>query len=79
MKKSQASVILDYLREHDGITSMEAFELCGATRLSAIIFNLRNKGYEITCEDVKTVNRFGNACIYGKYTLVSEPKDVAGE
>ncbi len=75
MRMSQTSVILDYLREHDGITSIEAFDLCGATRLSAIIFSLRKRGYVITCENIKTINRFGKLCIHGKYSLVSEPQN----
>lgn len=77
MRTTQTSTILDYLREakEKGITSLEAFELCGATRLSSIIFALRKRGYDITSEDVTTTNRFGNQCTYSKYVLVSEPED----
>lgn len=77
MRKTQTSIILDYLREvgDKGITSMDAFELCGATRLSSLIFSLRKQGYVITSEDITTINRFGNSCTYSKYVLVSEPKE----
>lgn len=37
--------VLKHLQENENISSMEAFELFGATRLSAIIFNLRKYGY----------------------------------
>lgn len=77
MRKTQTSIILQHMREakENGITSMEAFELCGATRLSSIIFSLRKQGYEIDSVDVTTTNRFGNKCTYSKYVLTSEPKE----
>lgn len=49
MKKHTGNTgrVLEYLKSHKrGITSIQAFELFGATRISAIIFNLR-KEYEI--------------------------------
>ena len=39
--------VFQHLKDNEGITSKEAFELYGATRLSAIIFNLRKAGYKI--------------------------------
>ena len=39
--------VLEYLQEHGSISSMEAFEKLRETRLSAKIFMLRCKGYEI--------------------------------
>lgn len=44
---SQEKEVLKHLQINRTITSMEAINLYGATRLSAIIFNLRKKGYNI--------------------------------
>lgn len=47
---TQSEQVLDYMREHGGITSMEAFSKLGITRLSARIFDLRKAGENITQE-----------------------------
>lgn len=39
--------VLAHLKKHRSITSWEAIKLYRATRLSAIIFNLRERGYDI--------------------------------
>ena len=44
---SQSKLILKHLQVHKTITSMEAISLYGATRLSAIIFDLRKAGHNI--------------------------------
>ena len=67
MKKTKTSEVLRHLQEHGSITSLEAIELFGATRLSAIIFNLRRAGYDISTETVGTKDRYGHAVNYAKY------------
>ena len=54
------------------ITSLEAIELYGATRLSAIIFNLRKRGMNIDSERIDFTDRFGNAAHYAKYIFKGE-------
>lgn len=55
------------------ITSLEAFQLFGATRLSAIIYNLRNAyGMNIRNKTNKTKDRFGHICYFDTYVLVKE-------
>lgn len=39
----KTALVLDHLQKKKTITSWEAIELFGATRLSAIIYNLRKK------------------------------------
>ena len=68
--------VLQYLKEHGSITSKEAFDEFGETRLSAVIFELRKDGLEIETERVKGVNRFGERTNYGKYFL-RDAKGVA--
>lgn len=67
-KVSQTKAVLNYMQTHDGITSMEAFEKYGATRLSGLIFSLKKQGYNIVTEMVECTNRFGNTCHYAKYS-----------
>lgn len=70
MTKTQK--ILNHLRENGSITSWEAIQNYGATRLSAIIFNLRKKGIEIKSEMVQFTDRYGDNSTFAKYVLVSE-------
>lgn len=68
-KTTQEKEVLDYLRKIGSITSWEAIVEFGATRLSAIIYNLRKKGYNIETNDVIVKNRYGNATVIAKYVL----------
>lgn len=61
--------VLQHLKEHGSITQLEATELYGATRLSAIVFNLRRKGYAISSETQGAIDRHGHAVNYAKYVL----------
>lgn len=68
-KINKTQMVLDHLKDYGTITSLEAFELYGATRLSAIIYNLRNRGCKIDTIDTPFTDRFGTKSIYGKYVL----------
>lgn len=65
---------LEYLKIKP-LTSKEAFNELGVTRLSAIIFNLKKDGYNIIKRQVDGVNRYGRAVYFAEYTLVGEKKD----
>lgn len=67
---TQTEMVLWHLQDYGSITSWEAIEEYGATRLSAIIYNLRKAGYPITMKLKPTKNRYGETIHYGKYTLV---------
>ena len=51
---SQASQIASYMMQGNKITPLEALNLFGSLRLSAVIFVLRERGYKIQVERVKT-------------------------
>lgn len=71
MNKTKA--VLQHLEEFGSITSWEAIKEYGATRLSAIIYNLRKKyDLNITTEIVEFKDRYGNDASYGKYILRKE-------
>lgn len=76
MKQTQYNTVLKHLTYYGKITSWEAFTEYGITRLSAIIFNLRENGYNIRSEMHSTTNRFGNKTSFSEYKLIrtSQPE-----
>ena len=72
-KMTQTQAIISHLVKYGSITSMEAFEKYGATRLSSIIFTLRKRGYMIINKDHETTNRFGGKVNYAEYKLIKAP------
>lgn len=66
MRTNKTQQVLNHLKEHGTITSWEAIDLYGATRLSAIIFNLR-KDYKIESVNYIETDRCGNTSTYAKY------------
>lgn len=50
---SQANAILKHLQDGNGITPMDALNLCDCFRLSARIADLKKRGYDIVTEKVK--------------------------
>lgn len=68
-KMNKTQMVLEHLKTFGTITSLEAIEKYGATRLSSIIYNLRKRGYKITTIDMPFKDRFGDKSNYGKYVL----------
>jgi len=50
MTETQNQIILSHLKSGKVITPMDALDICGSFRLSARIFELREKGWPIFCE-----------------------------
>ena len=68
-KKSKVEKVLDALLKGGSITSMDAFRWFNVTRLSAIIFALRARGYQIAAEP--DIDADGKATKYVRYRLIS--------
>lgn len=64
--RNQRTDVLNYLRTHKGLTQLEAYREFPApiTRLSAVICDLRKKGYGIESVDISGTN------CYGRYDCV---------
>ena len=62
--------LLDYLKQYQYITSLQAIRDLGNTRLSATIHTLRRDGYNIESKDLTVRNRWGNATTVSQYILV---------
>ena len=69
--ETQKQLIEKHLLEKGKITSWEAFEIYGVTRLSHIIYILRKK-YDIISVSTTKKNRYGHYCTYSTYTLKNE-------
>lgn len=68
-KLNKTEKVLEHLKKFGCITSLEAIELYKATRLSDIIYRLRNRGLKIDTIDIPFVDSYGTKSIYGKYVL----------
>lgn len=72
---SKINAILAHLEEKGNITSWEAIKEYGATRLSAIIYDLRHRyGMPIENEWIEFTDRFGCKSRYVKYTYDKDKK-----
>jgi len=68
--KNYAEDVLKYMLDNGSITSMEAITNFGCTRLSAVIYTLRQEGHKIVSQRVKFKNRHGNIGMYSVYRLI---------
>ena len=66
---SQNDKVLNYLKTHKKMTSMDAINHLRITRLSARIADLRDRGIEIDSETVYKRDADGNPIHYSVYTL----------
>ena len=73
-KRSQTGDVLAHLIEHGSITTIEAFQKYGCTRLPARIFDYRAKGYDIESDIVVVKNRYGNPAPIAVYRLKGMPE-----
>jgi hypothetical protein len=79
MIESQNQIILTQLKEGKVVTPIDALNICGCFRLSARIFELKEKGWPIFCERKATES----GKIVGHYTLHKDkawwPKEEADD
>lgn len=72
VRVTKTEQVKQHLLDKKSITSWEAINFYGATRLSAIIFNLRDAGFNIETKSIKRTDRNGNPVTFGKYILVEK-------
>ena len=70
--RGKTKKVLEYLKSNGSITSLEAYDLFRATRLSAIIFNLRKYGYKIISMPESYTNEQGETSHYARYVYEGE-------
>lgn len=70
---TQTQDVIEHLVRYGHITSMEAIMKYGCTRLSAVIFNCRKRGYEIETKRLNVKNRRGSNSPIAEYILIATP------
>ena len=62
--------LLEYLKKHKTITSLDATIKLHNTRVGATVFNLRRKGYNIVTELTSGRNAYGDKVEYATYRFL---------
>lgn len=65
---SQATAVVEFIRDHGSITTMQAFGI-GITRLASRVYDLRAYGINVQKEMVSVKNRNGEDCRVARYTI----------
>ena len=70
---TQNEMILDYVKKHGSITTYECYTNLFITRLSARIWDLKNKyGCNFREEWITKKNRYGKTVSFKKYILMED-------
>lgn len=77
MKRTQLDALLSYFIQNGGLTTFEAFERFGCTRLAARVLELSRKGYVFKKEPVEIVTRYGAKVTVTRYTLMKNSRLAA--
>ena len=73
-KTTHADRLLKYFKEYGKITSLQAIQDLGNTRISATIHTLRKReGYAIYTDMIEVPNRFGETTQIAQYTIEKNP------
>lgn len=70
MKLNQKQKVLRHLKEVGSINPLMALKEYSIMRLAAVVYDLKDEGYNIETDIVKSKNRFGEKVSFAKYTLV---------
>lgn len=66
-------IIFEYLQTHDSITTLQAFNKFGISRLSAVIYDLRHKKHlNIEREMIEVYKRGERTARVARYRLVED-------
>ena len=69
MRKTQTEMVLEYIMRFGSISSLEAFEDLGVTRLAARISDIIRMGISVKKTTESRKNRFGRTVCYTRYSL----------
>nr|UVX71534.1 MAG: helix-turn-helix domain protein [Bacteriophage sp.] len=73
MHTTQKDRVLDYMHQNGSITTWEAFQNLGVSRLANVIAEIR-KEYVVESITRITKNRYGDKCHFSEYRLSNEKK-----
>ncbi len=69
MNNTQLEQILEHLKQGKSITPIEALDLYGCFRLSAVILKLRKQGYDIVTHHERNHSGIGT---HARYELIKQ-------
>lgn len=73
---TQKTRLAGYLRNFKKINPLDAWQMLGIYRLSAIVYDLRKENWNIKTTDLTVYNKFGDKCIVAQYELVDDALQV---
>lgn len=76
-RPTQTVRVLDYMRKHGSITTLDAVRDLGVLRLASRIIELKKAGYAISRDRVKVKNRYNEDCSVLRYSLAEEGQPYA--
>ena len=79
MAKTQLDALLRYFIQHGGLTTFEAFESFGCTRLAARVLELSRKGFRFRKEPVSVTTRYGAKVTVTRYILLDRREFFTGK
>jgi len=68
-KLTQKQKVLRHLQQIGALTPVQAFFDYSIMRLAAIVFDLKEDGYDIETIMLKSTNKFGEPVSYAQYKL----------
>ena len=71
-RTTKTKQVKEYLMQGNVLTDTIAYELFHLNRLSAVIFNLRQRGMNIETKMLVGTDCNGNRCDYGQYRYIEE-------
>ena len=69
---TQAKRVLDYLESGNTITTLNAFNELGITRLAARIYELKEEGHDVKSKRIKVTNRYNEQCSVSEYFMEND-------
>jgi hypothetical protein len=72
---SQQLRVAIYLRNHGELNPLTAWLELGVYRLSAVILELRKKGFSIRTDRKSALNKFDEKCCFANYVLENKNDD----
>lgn len=69
---TQKERLLNFLKTHRQINPLQAWQVLGIYRLSAVILDLRKEGWLISTIKTEVKNQFGEACHVATYVLEND-------
>lgn len=69
---TQNNRVIRHLIDFGSITTWEAIQEYGITRLSARIFDIKKRGYKIIDQIEQSTNRYGETVSFKRYILEKE-------